>query len=113
VNNEELRAVLEAQHKPELAKCEGMVWQVWDDGEVTLQKSGELLWQRTLHQQSPGFLDQTPIELWPDTRYMNAGQKLCGFVFTDAPGTRVVLEALYNWQLARMRYALRLSGVKL
>ena len=27
----------------------GMVYQIWEDGEVTLQKCGDLLWQRTLH----------------------------------------------------------------
>ena len=36
-------------HNPEHAQKAGSVWQVWEDGEVTLQKCGDLLWQRTLH----------------------------------------------------------------
>lgn len=40
--------------KPELALLPGMVYQIWEDGEVTVQKSGELLWQRTLHCDFPG-----------------------------------------------------------
>ena len=31
------------------AKLDHMVYQVWEDGEITLQKGGELLWQRNLH----------------------------------------------------------------
>jgi hypothetical protein len=39
----------------EAAKKPGMVYQVWEDGEITLQKSGELLWQRNLHCIVPGL----------------------------------------------------------
>lgn len=31
------------------AKNDAMVYQVFEDGEITLQKGGDLLWQRTLH----------------------------------------------------------------
>lgn len=34
---------------PALAKESGHVYQLWQDGEITLQKSGDLLWQRNLH----------------------------------------------------------------
>ena len=50
MNIVQLRAFIESKHRPELAEQPGMVYQVWEDGELTLQKSGELLWQRTLHQ---------------------------------------------------------------
>lgn len=36
-------------HQPELAKRRGHVYQIWEDGEITWQKSGDLLWERTLH----------------------------------------------------------------
>ncbi len=48
----ELRALIEASHDPKLAD-EDMVTMVWNDGEITAQKAGELLWQRTLHQLYP------------------------------------------------------------
>lgn len=43
-----------AAHKPELEKEPGHVYQIWEDGEITLQKSGPLLWNRTLHMLCPG-----------------------------------------------------------
>jgi hypothetical protein len=40
-----------------------MVYQVWEDGEITIQKAGELLWQRNLHCVQPGCPDKTlPID---------------------------------------------------
>lgn len=36
-------------HQSELAKRPGNVYQIWEDGEITIQKSGDLLWERTLH----------------------------------------------------------------
>jgi hypothetical protein len=41
----------------ELAKKEGHVTQVWSDAEVTSQKSGDLLGQRTLHTFSQPFIE--------------------------------------------------------
>lgn len=38
---------------PELRKQSGMVYEVWQDGEVTLTKSGELYGKRSLHQIAP------------------------------------------------------------
>lgn len=46
--------VIAAKHNPELAKQPGHVYQVWEDGEITLQKCGDLLWQRSLHSIYPG-----------------------------------------------------------
>ena len=53
MSENELIAVLREMHKPD---CEGdsMVWEVWNDGEVTLTKGGELYGQRTLHMQAAG-----------------------------------------------------------
>lgn len=36
-----------------LSKQVGHVFQIWDDGEITMQKSGDLLWQRSLHTMKP------------------------------------------------------------
>jgi len=49
MNQQELAAALIAAHDPSLLDREGHVCQVWEDGELTLQKSGSLLGQRTLH----------------------------------------------------------------
>lgn len=44
-----LQELIAQHHDPKLAEVDGMVYQVWEDGEVTLQKCGDLLWQRSLH----------------------------------------------------------------
>jgi len=63
----QLQAVLAKVHKPHLAKLPGMVRQVWEDGEITLQKSGDLLWQRNLHMITPGLRTRkVPVECMPD-----------------------------------------------
>lgn len=64
----ELKAFIASKHKPELALLPGMVKQVWEDGEITCQKSGDLLWQRTLHSFQPGIRIeglQWPVDLCP------------------------------------------------
>lgn len=49
---EKLAAQLDDQ---DAAKEAGMVYQVWNDGEITLQKAGDLLWRRSLHCIHPGL----------------------------------------------------------
>ena len=48
MNTEDTIALVNALDAPEAA-AEAMVYQVWEDGEITLQKGGSLLWQRNLH----------------------------------------------------------------
>jgi hypothetical protein len=46
----EIEEYAKSVNDPKLANDEtGMVVQVWNDGEITCQKCGSLLWQRTLH----------------------------------------------------------------
>jgi len=45
---EELINTINKAHNPDLAS-NNMVYQIWEDGEVTLQKAGNLLWTRGLH----------------------------------------------------------------
>jgi len=83
-----LQEKISAYSKPELAELTGMVYQVWCDGEITLQKSGSLLWNRGLHQMKP------PLDLYikgitfPDKSGEN------GFMFTDDIGAERVRELL-------------------
>ena len=44
--------------KPNEYKKPGMVYQVWQDGEITSQKCGELWKQRNLHQTYPPVQDR-------------------------------------------------------
>ena len=49
MTREEIETMAHGADDPTLAQDPGMVTQVWQDGEVTCQKCGDLLWQRTLH----------------------------------------------------------------
>lgn len=48
MNTEDTIKAVNALNCPE-AKNDGMVYQVFEDGEITIQKGGSLLWQRALH----------------------------------------------------------------
>lgn len=52
-----LAAFVRAAHDPALAEQEGMVHMVFQDFEIASQKSGPLLWHRTLHTLVPGRTD--------------------------------------------------------
>lgn len=49
-NYEDFVELARGVHRPELAKREGQVYQIWEDGEITVQESGDLLWQNEIHQ---------------------------------------------------------------
>lgn len=61
----ELKTLIAERHNPELAKNPGMVHQIWQDGEHTCQKSGDLLWQRTLHCFEYACIPSLPLEIMP------------------------------------------------
>jgi hypothetical protein len=63
MNKEQRDIIIAAHHKPELEKEDGMVCQLWEDGEITLQKSGRLMWQRNLHCIISGGKDGITIEM--------------------------------------------------
>lgn len=60
-----LKAVL-ALHDPLATSRPGMVYEVWEDGEITLTKSGELYGLRQLHQISPPFPFHLPVDSLPN-----------------------------------------------
>jgi len=62
---EKLQAAIVEESNDSLSKEPGMVYMVFEDGEVTLQKSGDLLWQRTLHCIVPGLKDAMSPDLFP------------------------------------------------
>lgn len=76
-----LESLIRIHHMPVLATREGMVYQVWEDGEVTLQKSGSLLWQRTLHVHQSGDTSKSiPVDMFPCKHNGH------GYIFTDHIG---------------------------
>jgi len=49
MNRSEVLALALSLHRPDEREKEGMVYQVWEDGEITLQKGGRLFGLRTVH----------------------------------------------------------------
>lgn len=85
-----IHAAIAANSKPELAQGPGqMVYQVWNDGEVTLQKCGDLLWQRTLHCDARGKASVAVAPEWFPSQYNGYG-----YIFTDREGAYAVREAI-------------------
>lgn len=87
---EQLKSLIEKHNKPELAENVGMVYQVWSDGEITLQKSGPLLWQRNLHSIIPGTNEkkQEIVDLFPE-KYNGHG-----FIFCTEYGAREIAKLI-------------------
>jgi hypothetical protein len=80
-----LEELIALHNKPHLADADAMVYQVWDDGEITLQKSGSLLWQRSLHSISQGNPKKRQDRyLFPEifNDY--------GYLFTDKEGAEAI-----------------------
>jgi|SRR5947207_12400952 len=73
----ELKQAIATKNKFELSEQPGMVYQIWEDGEITLQKSGPLLWGRTLHCIVPGDIPLTK-ELMP------IEERLHGYAFIES-----------------------------
>lgn len=69
----ELQGFIASRHKPECRE-RSMVWQVWEDGEVTLTKGGELWGLRSLHMMQGGHVSPFPLEVMPvqETRHSYA-----------------------------------------
>lgn len=88
-----LKDLIAKHSKPELAKQVGMVYQVWEDGEITLQKSGDLLWQRSLHCNKPGDPRMSiSLDNFPEKNVTNGH----AYIFTDRDGADIVRHAIIN-----------------
>jgi hypothetical protein len=79
-------AELIKQHSDDrLADMEGHVTQIWEDGEITMQKSGHLLDRRTLHCMKPGFDDvAAPLSIFP---HKNKHKHAWAYVTAEAAQT--------------------------
>lgn len=85
MTKKEFKNLLEIHSKPELAEQDGMVYQVWEDGEITLQKSGKLLWKRTIHI----IVDGIPSKKLDPNLFLNYSNDH-GYIFTDKNGADTI-----------------------
>jgi len=86
-----MKELITSCNNDELAKQSGMVYQVWEDGEITLQKSGDLLWRRTLHSIHYGMSDKAiPIEDFPH----KSGSH--GFAYVNEADALCIRETIFN-----------------
>ena len=67
MTQDEMRAAIVKYHTPN-AKEHPMVYSVWEDGEITLEKGGNLFGQRNCHMIDRGRADKAwPVALFPMT----------------------------------------------
>ncbi len=87
----DLATLITSHNHPELAEIDGdMVYQVWEDGEITLTKAGRLLGQRGLHMIEGGRVDKAvDPNLFPNVTKQNHG-----FIYTDDKGSQAVRQAI-------------------
>ena len=62
------------RHRPELIETSGMVYEIWQDGEITLTKARSLYRQRGLHQirPNPRLFVRASMALVPEGSSMNS-----------------------------------------
>lgn len=90
----DIRALIQKHSNDALAEQEGHVYQIWEDGEITLQKSGPLLWQRNLHCIEMGFTDPDvlPLDAFPH-RFRESH----AFAYVSKEGAYEIRAALLEW----------------
>ena len=88
---EELKKLILESNNDELSKLPGHVYQVWEDGEITLQKSGSLLWKRTLHSIVPGVAFKISSEWFP---YQTGRDNIHGYAFVTEENAYKIRKAI-------------------
>jgi hypothetical protein len=79
---EEIGKKIKEHSNPELAKEHGMVHMIWNDGEISCQKSGELLWQRNMHCFNNGYtLKDMPYNCYPPEKMPHKYNEKTGYAF--------------------------------
>ena len=81
-------AAARAAHVEGLEKEQIMLCQLWEDGEVTYQKAGPLLHQRSLHCIEPGKANSVPITDMPVQMYSHG----CAFIRTSDEAREIAKE---------------------
>lgn len=101
---EGVKLAIAEHNNPELAKEPGMVYQVWEDGEITLQKSGELLGQRSLHCITPGVGFEVPLDLFPNMARSHAN------IYTTSEGAEAVRLEILKVKLEYTKWEVLQAG---
>jgi hypothetical protein len=91
VHEHTIKTIIDAHSNPELAKQVGMVYQVWEDGEVTLTKSGELLGRRSLHMIRTGI---DSLRVSPSLFPHQSKDGNHGFAYVTDKGAAAIREAI-------------------
>jgi len=82
-----LQEMINKASNDSLSEQVGMVYQVWDEGEITLQKSGDLLWDRSLHYMKPAIKVIEGIN-WPHVSGSH------GYAFVDRDDAESIRERI-------------------
>lgn len=90
MNEATLKQLIIDNHNPALAK-ESMVYQVWENGEITAQKGGSLLWQRTLH------LHEFALNISISVAWMPERFQSHGYAFTTKEGALAIRQGIKDF----------------
>jgi hypothetical protein len=99
---DELNAYIEKAHNPDLAKMQGMVYTIFDDGEICLQKSGDLLWQRTLHTISFACINGPLVGIKMPCRINNNG-----YIFATGEDCEIIRKAIGKVAITQIEKTIR------
>lgn len=91
---EALKALIASASNDELATIAGHVTQVWYDGEITSQKSGELLNQRTLHTMHPG-LECEKLSM-PSEDFPHQNSRGFGYIYCQPEDAAKIRDAIFE-----------------
>lgn len=86
----ELSALIQEHSNPGLRLTQHMVYQIWDDGEITIQKAGDLLWKRSLHT----MYEALPIDVWLTSNLFPERRGDHTFIYTTIEGAKTIRSKL-------------------
>jgi hypothetical protein len=90
-----IEALAAQLNRPALANIHGGVDMICEDGEWLWQKSGDLLWRRTLHSHASGY-PGVPLMRFPLTNGLEAPHSYAFVAHADAIRLRTEIRKLYE-----------------
>lgn len=96
---EQLAELIKKAHNPNLVKPKeapsaNMIYHVYNDGEITLQKGGDAYLRRSESIMQFGFSSSVPAELFP--LKVNNGEKTHGYAIVTSTDADKIHEAIFK-----------------
>lgn len=99
MTDDETRAFI-AQHSNDALAKEHSVYQVWEDGEVTVTKGGDLLGQRGVYCIAEG----TGAKGWPVALFPHQNSSSHGFAYVTKEGAKAIRNAIFTEEIEKLTF---------